>query len=264
MKRPGRVSAAFALILTFALSLFGAGTARSAGPNFVALGDSYASGVGSGAYDGASGACRRSVKAYPALWAAAHAPTSFAFTACSGARTADVVNSQLGPVNAATGLISVTVGGNDASFSDVMTTCVLDSQTACLNRIAQARTFVDKTLPGRLDAAYDAIRAKGPHAHVVVVGYPRFYQVPGRCLVGIGDTARNAVNAAADELDTVIAKRAADHGFTFADVRTAFTKHELCSASPWLHSLTLPVDDSYHPTAAGQAGGYLPRFGAAA
>lgn len=257
-------SAASALILTSVLAVTGTGPARAAGPAYVALGDSYSSGLGAGSYDSAAGDCRRSSGSYPALWAAAHAPASFAFTACADAETGDVVKEQLAPLSAATGLVSITVGGNDAGFADVMSTCVLHSQSACLDRVAQARTFVDKSLPGLLDTAYAAIRAKAPHAHVVVLGYPRIYQVPGDCLLGIGDTSRTAINAAADDLDGVIAKRAADHGFTFADVRTAFTGHELCSGSPWLHSVTLPVDESYHPTAAGQKGAYLPSFGAVA
>ena len=54
--------------------------------------------------------------------------------------------------------------------------------------------------------------------------------------------------------------RAADHGFTFADVLSAFSGHELCSPSPWLHSVTLPPGHSYHPTATGQSHGYLLSF----
>ncbi len=261
---PRFASALSALLLASGLTLAGAGPARSAGPVYVALGDSYSSGLGAGAYDSASGDCRRSPNAYPALWAAAHHATSFAFAACAGASTTDVVDKQLNRLGAATSLVSVTVGGNDAGFADVMSTCVLHSQATCLSRVAQARDYVDKTLPARLDATYAAIRVRAPRAHVVVVGYPRFYEVPGDCLLGLTDTSRNAIDAAADDLDGVLAKRAADHGFAFADVRRAFTGHELCSGSPWLHSLTLPLEESYHPTAAGQHGGYLPPFGAVA
>lgn len=60
---------------------------QAAATGYVALGDSYSSGVGAGSYDSSSGSCKRSTKAYPALWAAAHSPSSFSFTACSGART---------------------------------------------------------------------------------------------------------------------------------------------------------------------------------
>ncbi|MDX3096927.1 SGNH/GDSL hydrolase family protein [Streptomyces sp. ME19-03-3] len=257
------VSAASTLLLTVALALLGAGAAQAAGPVYAALGDSYSAGVGSGSYDSASGSCYRSSKAFPRLWANAHSPSGFSFTACSGATTSDVLNNQLAPLNSSTTLVSISIGGNDAGFSDVMTTCVLSSDSTCLSRINQARDFVDNQLPARLDSVYDAISSRAPSARVVVLGYPRFYKLGTTC-IGLSETKRRAINDAADLLDTVTAKRAADHGFAFADVRGTFTGHELCSGSAWLHSLTLPVYESYHPTASGQSGGYLPAFTSAA
>lgn len=252
------------LLLAVATALTGATTAQAsqlAAPGgYVALGDSYSSGVGAGSYISASGDCKRSTKAYPYLWAAAHSPSSFDFTACSGARTGDVLASQLTPLSATTALVSISVGGNDAGFADVMTTCVLQSDSSCLSRINTAKAYVDSTLPGKLDGVYSAIRSKAPNARVVVLGYPRFYKLGTTC-VGLSETKRKAINDAADYLDTAIAKRAANHRYVFGDVRTTFTGHELCSGSSWLHSLNwLNVGESYHPTAAGQSGGYLPVF----
>ncbi|MCD7441817.1 SGNH/GDSL hydrolase family protein [Streptomyces lincolnensis] len=252
------------LLLAAGTALTGAATAQAsqlAAPGgYVALGDSYSSGVGAGSYLSASGDCKRSTKAYPYLWAAANSPSSFDFTACSGARTGDVLAGQLAPLSASTALVSITVGGNDAGFADVMTTCVLQSDSSCLSRINTARAYVDSTLPGKLDSVYSAIRSKAPNARVVVLGYPRFYKLGTTC-VGLSETKRKAINDAADYLDTAIAKRAANHGFAFGDVRPPFTGHELCSGSPWLHSLNLlNVGESYHPKAAGQSGGYLPVF----
>ncbi|MEV7423253.1 SGNH/GDSL hydrolase family protein [Streptomyces sp. NPDC091212] len=257
------------LLLGAVLALTGAASAQAresaAAVDYVALGDSYSSGVGSGSYDSASGDCKRTPKAYPALWAAAHSPATFAFTACAGARTGDVTAGQLTPLSSATDLVSITIGGNDAGFSDVMTTCVLNSQATCLSRIATARAYVDSTLPGNLDSVYTAIKAKAPSARVVVLGYPRFYKLGGSCLAGLSETVRAAINGASDYLNAATAKRAADHGFTFVDVAGAFTGHEICSSSAWLHSLNvLNIGESYHPTAAGQSGGYLPVFTSAA
>ncbi|MEU0740581.1 SGNH/GDSL hydrolase family protein [Streptomyces sp. NPDC006134] len=240
----------------------GAPTAVSG--DYVALGDSYSSGVGAGSYISSSGDCKRSTKAFPQLWAAAHSPSAFHFTACSGARTSDVLAGQLGPLGSSTGLVSLTVGGNDAGFADVMTTCVLQSDSACLSRIATAKAYVDSTLPGRLDSVYSAIRDRAPNARVVVLGYPRFYKLGTSCL-GLSETKRKAINDASDHLNAAIAKRVADHGFTFGDVRPPFTGHEICSGSSWLHSVNwLNIGDSYHPTAAGQSGGYLPVLDSAA
>ncbi|MDX3783260.1 SGNH/GDSL hydrolase family protein [Streptomyces europaeiscabiei] len=264
MRRSRLAACMTSLLLAVGAALTGAATAQAspqaAATGYVALGDSYSSGVGAGSYISSSGDCKRSTKAYPYLWAAANAPSSFNFTACSGARTGDVLASQLGPLGAGTGLVSVSVGGNDAGFADVMTTCVLQSDSACVARINTAKAYVDSTLPGQLDKVYSAISAKAPAAHVVVLGYPRFYQLGSTC-PGLSQAKRSAINSAADHLNTALAKRAADHGFTFGDVRSAFTGHELCSGSAWLHSLNLlNVGESYHPKAAGQSGGYLPVF----
>ncbi|MYT72843.1 MULTISPECIES: SGNH/GDSL hydrolase family protein [unclassified Streptomyces] len=243
------------------VALTGATHAQAAATGYVALGDSYSSGVGSGSYTSESGDCKRSTKAYPALWAAAHSPSSFNFTACSGARTGDVLSSQLAPLGAGTGLVSLSIGGNDAGFADVMTTCVLQSEATCLSRINTARAYVTSTLPANLDKVYDAITARAPAAHVVVIGYPRFYKLSGSCIAGLSENERSAINSASDLLNTTIAKRVADHGFTFGDVRPAFSGHEICSGDSWLHSVNWTnIGESYHPTAAGQSGGYLPVF----
>ncbi|MQS15111.1 SGNH/GDSL hydrolase family protein [Streptomyces kaniharaensis] len=242
-------------------TFFAATSANAATVNYVALGDSYSAGVGAGNYLGDSGSCKRSTNAYPYLWRNAHSPSSFTFVACSGARTGDVLNNQISALNSGTTLVSITIGGNDAGFASTMQTCVLDSEAACLDAVSAGEDYAQNTLPGQLDQVYTAIRAKAPNAHVVVLGYPHLYKVGGGCIFGIGDTKRAAINEAADVLDDVIAKRAADIGFTFADVRGIFGEHEICgSLTTWIHSTTWPIDESYHPKASGQAGGYLPVF----
>jgi lysophospholipase L1-like esterase len=250
------------LLLAAGLALTGAAAAQAspaaADTDYVALGDSYSSGVGSGSYLSDSGDCKRSTESYPYLWQAAHSVSSFSFPACSGATTDDVVSDQLATLTPDTDLVTVGVGGNDAGFSDVMLTCVLQSDADCLSRVTTAVESIDSTLPDHLDAVYSAISAKAPAARVVVLGYPHFYELGTNC-TDLTEAKRAALDDAVDHLDSVLAKRAADHGFAFGDVRTTFTGHELCSDSPWLHSLSpTSLDESYHPTAAGQSGGYLP------
>ncbi|CAL9578868.1 SGNH/GDSL hydrolase family protein [Streptomyces sp. enrichment culture] len=262
MRRSRLVLILSAFLLALATALTGAAAAQAspqaANGGYVALGDSYSSGVGAGSYISGSGDCKRSTKAYPYLWQAANSPSSFDFVACSGARTGDVLSGQLGPLSATTSLVSISIGGNDAGFADVMTTCVLQSDSSCLSRIATAKAYVDSTLPGKLDSVYTAIRTRAPNAHVVVLGYPRFYQLGTTC-IGLSETKRKAINGAADHLAAALAQRAGAHGFTFGDVRTTFAGHEICSGNSWLHSVDwLNIGNSYHPKAAGQSGGYLP------
>ncbi|MFO7193997.1 MULTISPECIES: SGNH/GDSL hydrolase family protein [Thermocrispum] len=237
-----------------------ASPAYAAGENYVALGDSYASGTGAGSYSG--GDCYRSANAYPQRWANANAPASFTFAACSGATTSDVRSQQLGALSAATTLVSISIGGNDAGFADVMITCTVGTDSACVNRVNQAREFARAELPGRLDALYAEIRAKAPNARVVVMGYPRVL-TSGSCWWFSG-TKRNAVNSAADELSGIIAARAAAAGFTYVDVRDDFAGHEVCTSDEWINGIVWSrLVESYHPNAKGHGNAYYPAFASA-
>ncbi|MER5636908.1 SGNH/GDSL hydrolase family protein [Kitasatospora sp. NPDC002227] len=262
--RFARAVSAVGLAAALTLSTVAAATsAQAAGQNYVALGDSYSSGVGAGSYTSAGGSCKISTNAYPYLWKNANSPASFNDVACSGAVTDDVLNNQVSALSSSTTLVSITIGGNDAGFSSTMQTCVLDSDSACLSAVNSAKAYAQNTLPGKLDQVYSTIRSKAPNAHVVVLGYPHLYQVPGSCIFGISDTKRTAINGAADTLDSVISQRVAAAGanFAWADVRSLFSSHEICgSSTTWLNSTTWPIDESYHPKASGQAGGYYPAF----
>ena len=255
---PALMTASVVVSMTAASLLAMAPTATAATGGYAALGDSYSSGLGAGS---TSGSCDQSSEAYGPLWDAANSPSSFDFAACSGATTADVRNRQLSALNDATALVSITVGGNDAGFTSTMRTCILKGTSACLAAVSTAQTLISgDQFAGSLDSTYAAIRTRAPHAHVVVLGYPHLFQTQGLCHSALDDAARSAVNTATDALDGVIADHAARAGFDFVDVRTAFTGHEICSNDTWLHNLTWPLDESFHPTAQGQADGYLPQF----
>ncbi|KAA2261157.1 SGNH/GDSL hydrolase family protein [Solihabitans fulvus] len=250
------------LAVQFACAVAPASAAPIA-PEYVALGDSYAAGLGAGAYDPASGSCKRSATAHPQLWARAHGIPSFRFAACTGASTMDVVADQVGQLSLETGLVTITVGGTDAGFSDVLVTCTLGGDQQCADRAATAVSFVRTELPGRFDRTYAAIRARAPQAKVVVLGYPRLFSFTP-CLLGLSQAKRKVLNDGANVLAEVTSDRARAAGFTFVDVRDAFAGHGVCAPNPWLHGLSVPVNESYHPTASGQVDGYLPLLTAAA
>jgi lysophospholipase L1-like esterase len=234
--------------------------AAATADHYVALGDSYSSGVGAGSYTSESGSCDRSTNAYPALWAAAHAPASYVSVACSGATTSSVISSQLSALSSATSLVSISVGGNDVGFSTIMETCALGSTDDCVAAVDTAEAYARNTLPGSLDTLYGDIRSHAPNARVVVLDYPVFYQLGTFC-VGLSDTDHQKIDEGINVLDGVLQTAAQQHGFSFGDVRGSFVGHQLCSGDKWLHALNYTdISESYHPTAAGQSGGYLPVF----
>jgi len=233
--------------------------------SYVALGDSYSSGLGAGSYISSSGSCDRSTNAYPEQWAGTNGPASFVSVACAGATTSDVIDGQVSALSASTTLVSITIGGNDAGFSSVMETCVFRSTSSCVSAVAAARNFATTQLPGRLASTLQAIRQHAPNAKIVLLGYPDLYDLSkSSTCIGLSTQDRTALNAAADTLDSVLSTAvttAADQHIVFADVRGQFAGHQICDSGSWLHSVDiLAISSSYHPTASGQKLGYQPVF----
>jgi lysophospholipase L1-like esterase len=266
--RHPRIAIAAGALAAAALTLVAAAPPASAQSSvrYVALGDSYSSGLGAGSYIGSSGSCDQSTNAYPQLWASANQPASYVSVACAGATTGSVISTQLSALSTATTLVSITVGGNDVGFSGTMETCVLRPTSDCVSAIDAGEALVRSVLPGELDNVLGDIASAAPHARVIVLGYPELYDLSRSlfCL-GLSTTDRTDLNQAADELDSAIQAAAARHGDTFVSVRPAFAGHEICDPGSWLHAVNfLNLSESYHPTAAGQADGYYPAFAAAA
>lgn len=241
-------------------------TAQSA-VNYVALGDSYSSGVGGGNYISSSGPCDRSPGSYTALWAAANDPASYVSEACSGATTGNVASTQLSALSPSTTLVSITVGGDDAGFVSVMETCALlfFITLPCVDAVQAEENVITSDLPGELNALLAEIKADAPNATVVVLGYPEFFDLSvAGCLVML-PASRTIIDQAADLIDSVIQTAAVSAGDVFADVRPAFAGHEVCDSDSWINKLDwLDVGVSYHPTPDGYADAYLPVFSAAA
>ena len=168
----------------------------------VSLGDSYSSGVGSESYYPNSGDCLRSPSAYPVYLADQRDLSPFAFPACSGARTADFYGHN--PVNGgelpqrdwltgSTEMVTATMGGNDAGFVNVMSTCAEYPNHpgwGCKNNSSLVSTLYERigALAGTgsatgddgreirpLKQMYMDIAAEAPNAAIFVAGYPKLF-----------------------------------------------------------------------------------------
>jgi lysophospholipase L1-like esterase len=248
------------LVASCALTLTGVGAATASAEQLVALGDSYSSGTGTRTYYDSN--CQRSTYAYAHLVDVQRANTELNMTACSGAKTGDVLNNQLGPLSASTRWATITIGGNDAGFSSVITECAFPSWASnCNGAIDNAQAYINNTLKGRLNLVYDAIKSRAPNATVIVLGYPRLFMgVDCNGGTWFSSSEMTRLNQTADLLRTRTAEQVATEGsrFVFKDAIPSFTGHAVCSSSEWLNGLSNPVGESYHPNRTGHSSGYAP------
>jgi len=219
---------------------------------YVALGDSYSSGVGTRVFYEESGSCKRSPDAYGPKIAAAKGYT-LSFQACSGAKTTEVNEKQLGTLSSTTSLVTITIGGNDAGFSNVILNCALYYFT-CGSAISEANEFIAKRLPRLLETTYKDIRAKASTAEVIVLGYPKLFTKEGKtCNVNFLTSGNEKkMNESAEKLDSVIKGRAEALQFKFVNPTSAFEPHEVCASEEWLNGQSNPLEESYHPNVKGQ------------
>jgi hypothetical protein len=244
-------------VLACSLLVLATPAGAAAAERYVALGDSFSSGVGTGSYT-LSSSCRRGVYAYPYLVSQQRPETALVFVACSGATTADVMASQIQAVDSSTAIVSVTIGGNDIGFADLIVQCTLFN---CSSTLDATRAVLPAVLNPRLDIVYTAIRNQAAFgARVVVLGYPRMFGNFG-CFgtLGISSTERAKANQLADALDLVIGARAAAYGFAYQSAIASWSTHAVCSSAPWLNGLNLfNTVESYHPNRTGNSQGYVP------
>jgi lysophospholipase L1-like esterase len=260
MSYPRRISTMAAVLLAAVVSALAltSGAAQAQTLEYVALGDSYASGVGTRSYIDDGSDCSRSEAAHPFLLAE-ELGADLEFAACSGATTGDVLASQLGSLSSGTDLVTITVGGNDTGWARVVQQCAYPYPWTCDAQIAAAEAFIRDQLPAKLHAVYDAVESAAPNARVVVLGYPRLFNGE-QCNVvtRISPAEQSQLNAAADLLGETIGQVAGGHGFDYVDVRDAFEGHAVCDDAEWVNGLSYPIAESYHPNTAGQRDGYLP------
>jgi lysophospholipase L1-like esterase len=227
---------------------------------YAALGDSFSAGEGAPPYEAESGACDRSTSSWTNLLAADDEVASIDHRACGGAQIGNLLtpwtergqDAQVpGTPDPTVTLVTVTIGGNDVGFGEIVAVCVfLD----CPSPTDAAFAGKLAALSNRLtDELYPALRTAYPKAEIVHVGYPRLTPPTGDPVEGCpwlteGDQAGAAGIVA--ELDSTIETSAKAARVTYVDITEALAGHELCSADPWIQGIGQP--GQAHPTVDGQ------------
>lgn len=185
------------------------------------------------------------------------------FLACQGDTSTELLKHQVPRIPSNARVITLTIGGNDLSFSDILDRCArfYRSCTAAIQDHFGVHNEKLFAFAHRLDRVYWRIRAKAPYARVIVAGYPRLLprsHAPSGC-GGIDSTDARNLNIASDNLNLIIRRAVGRHqGFRFVDVARAFDGHGSCqhlSRRVWINPIVIAGvrhDYSMHPDLRGQ------------
>lgn len=213
---------------------------------YIALGDSYSSGEGNPPFFDDSG-CDVSPYAWPSLVFSARNKPKVPFLginlACSGAKITDLSRPFKGRLAQLDllgildpDIVTVTIGGNDVGFGNVLAHCFVHD---CTGRLLQAEKDIARLEP-TLRLAFLAIARAAPNARVLAVGYPRLLsagtQKPWRCL-WLKQTEQTTLNQLAKLLDAVERQAAKNAGIEYVSVLGALEGHELCTRQSWVYDL---------------------------
>jgi lysophospholipase L1-like esterase len=223
---------------------------------YIALGDSYAAGQGAGPY---VDACYRSDNAYSHLADEEKAIQLVVNAACSGKTTWDVVNSQLRQLNKSTELVTITAGGNNLGFGQIITYCgaALTDPTAapaCEAATTAAAAMIESgQLTRDVITMIQSVKAAAPNARIVVTGYPYLYDPVTPNPADPLSLFIQQATLLADGLDASIAAAAGATEAQYVDVRTVFAGHGVNSVDPWINlDLANPASpDNFHPNVKG-------------
>ncbi len=298
-----RLLAATAAVLIGTAACSAAETTRTPGPEgvassspsatpvtgpYVAVGDSFTSGLLIPPQGGSPQGCGRSGVNYPSLVAQQLGLKDFTDVSCSGARTVELTAAQqtgngvnppqldaLGPT---TGLVTLGIGGNDMGFMDVLGRCAVENVrhtlTGSSNSDAPCRSYyttgagrgeIGRKLQAadeRLTTALAEIKRRAPQARVLLVGYPALLpQDPARCAQTLGDgiAAGDVVFVGEQEqqLNAMLHRRAEASGVGFVDTYAPSVGHDLCEpqGTRWIEPLSAAAGLApMHPNALGEQG----------
>ena len=242
---------------------------------YVALGDSYTAAPGVPNTETTSG-CFRSDANYPSLIAAELDAASFDDVSCSGASTLSlvgaqqsggtVVPAQFDALDEDTALVTISIGGNDNSlFQTISTTCLTASQSApngsaCRDQFTAGGTdqLADSVaqIATRVTSAVTGVHDRAPNAEVLLVGYPQPVPKDGGCAaLPLSPDDAAYVRGVITSLDDALEQAAADADATYIDVLTASKGHDVCAGDDaWVQGVQTDLNAAIalHPFAAEQ------------
>ncbi|MGW6930063.1 GDSL-type esterase/lipase family protein [Lentzea sp. NPDC054927] len=157
-----------------------------------------------------------------------------------------------GVLDTNTTLVTLSIGGNDAGFTDAVIEC-LPPFIGCADQptyIPRYKAAIDRSLV-KVERVVRRVKDKAFNAKVVLMGYPELFSQTNSCMPGIGTRESAVLNSLAQYLNDKSKEMVSRLGaqVSFADAVSHFRGHNACDQEPLIHDLvrTPRGDGDSHP-----------------
>jgi lysophospholipase L1-like esterase len=233
--------------------------APPAGAKYVAMGSSYAAGLGiTTSADEPPNRCTRSRDNYPHQLARRHGLV-LVDVSCSGATTEHILGPwrelapQLDAVDADTRLVTVTIGGNDVRYTSGLSAsaCHVVGTGRC-GDVPPATEADWVGLEQRMNRIAVAVRARAPSARLVFVDYPTLLPPNGACpALSLTPEEAESFRQVTRRVVEITARAARANHADLVQASALTAAHDACSAAPWANGYPSPghpiVGAPFHP-----------------
>ena len=165
-------------------------------------------------------------------------------------------------------MITLTGGGNDVGFGDVLKTCVLDRGTCSYANNPEVILATNNLVYNQYGAARTVIKKlqqASPNSKIFIIGYPQFISDNSDKCEGVGflnKIERKMIRQHTSRLNNVLRRAAKDSGVQYISIADSLDTGKLCENKKYVTSLAdvgiggLAADalqNAFHPNAAGHA-----------
>jgi lysophospholipase L1-like esterase len=257
-----RLAAAYLVLALIAACAREPAQDGATGPKYVAMGSSFAAGPGiAQPVEAAPARCGRSEDNYAHQLARLRG-LHLVDVSCAGATTRHVIGrwnelpAQIDAVDAATQLVTVTIGGNDLGYVDGLfkgAECMGARGAGCPAEPAPSEAAYAE-LEQRMSRIASEVRRRAPSARLIFVDYVTVLPEHELCAATPLSAAQaEASRTIARRLAEITARTAEQNGAEVLRLSELSREHHACAAEPWLNGY-LPrgaSGASYHLNLAG-------------
>lgn len=162
-------------------------------------------------------------------------------------------------------IVTISIGGNDMGFGDIITSCVDFRKKTCYQSDKDKAALLN-TMNSQYDRLVDVYtqikKTAALGARVYVIAYPQIVKADGDCGINVRLNKQETEFAVqiTNYIDLIVQRAAQRAGVTYVDTRSAFDGHRLCEkGSSAVNGATVTKSkkrrfissNSYHPTPLG-------------